>query len=259
MSNETVKKVMAEKRRMTIGQLTDLLVSGALRRELGMDKTEFATLVSVMRSTIRRIEGLEATPRMGLIFNTAAVLRIGIDFPIKEERAKKMTNNQLTDKRSQLRTAAQNYQIALAWYQSNIDSPAALQAWDAATSEFMAAIGNRETDIIADLLDEIDELQERHKADIAPAGYFAFDNDGGFTNHDTAESARKEAQEAIDYFRGDACDGWPDGVNSVCWGVIMQQSTKTGERPVEEDDKCSSHIERVCDYVLLPELQEKPE
>lgn len=95
MSNETVKKVMAEKRRMTIGQLTDLLVSGALRRELGMDKTEFARLVSVMRSTIRRIEGLEATPRMGLIFNTAAVLRIGIDFPITEERAKKMTNSQL--------------------------------------------------------------------------------------------------------------------------------------------------------------------
>lgn len=91
MSNETVKKVMAEKRRMTIGQLTDQLVSGTLRRELGMDKTEFATLVSVMRSTIRRIEGLEATPRMGLIFNTAAVLRIGIDFPITEERAKKMT------------------------------------------------------------------------------------------------------------------------------------------------------------------------
>lgn len=102
------------------------------------------------------------------------------------------------------------------------------------------------------------ELQERRKADIAPAGYFAFDNDGGFTNHDTAESARKEAQEAIDYFRGDACDGWPDDVSSVCWGVIMQQSTKTGERPVEEGDEYPSHIERVCDYVLLPELQEKP-
>lgn len=74
-----------------------------------------------------------------------------------------MTNNQLTDKRSQLRKAAQNYQIALAWYQSNIDSPAALQAWDAATAVFMAAIGNRETDIIADLFDEITELQAQRK------------------------------------------------------------------------------------------------
>ncbi|EAA1177358.1 XRE family transcriptional regulator [Salmonella enterica subsp. enterica serovar Braenderup] len=86
MKNETVKKVMAEKRRMTIGQLTDKLISGDLRRELGMDKTEFAELVDVMRSTIRRIEGLEATPRMRLIFNTAAALRIGIDFPIIEEK-----------------------------------------------------------------------------------------------------------------------------------------------------------------------------
>lgn len=115
MSNETVKKVMAEKRRMTIGQLTDQLVSGALRRELGMDKTEFATLVSVMRSTIRRIEGLEATPRMGLIFNTAAVLRIGIDFPITEERAKKMTiKNDITE-------LAQNHELLIANGQQTAD------------------------------------------------------------------------------------------------------------------------------------------
>lgn len=85
-----------------------------------------------------------------------------------------MTNNKLTDGRSRLREAAKNYQTALAWYQSNIDSPAALQTWDAATSEFMAAIGNRETDIIADLLDEIDELQERRKAEaVVPDDYFA--------------------------------------------------------------------------------------
>lgn len=89
MSKKMVQKVMAEKRRMTIGQLTDQLVSGALRRELCMDKTEFAGLVKVMRSTIRRIEGLEATPRIGLIFNTAAVLRIGIDFPVIEEKVKR--------------------------------------------------------------------------------------------------------------------------------------------------------------------------
>lgn len=66
-------------------------------------------------------------------------------------------NERVSDARAALRVAAKNYQIALAWYQSNIDSPAALQAWDAATSDFMAAIGNRETDIIAELLDEIDE------------------------------------------------------------------------------------------------------
>lgn len=72
-------------------------------------------------------------------------------------------NNKLTNRLSHLREVAKNYQTALAWYQSNIDSPAALQTWDAATAEFMAAIGNRETDIIAYLLDEIDGLRERCK------------------------------------------------------------------------------------------------
>lgn len=66
--------------------------------------------------------------------------------------------NKLTGERSRLRDAAKNYQTALAWYQSNIDNPAALQAWDTATAEFMRVIGNRETDIIADLLNEIDAL-----------------------------------------------------------------------------------------------------
>lgn len=97
-----------------------------------------------------------------------------------------MTNKpELTDNRSRLRDAAKNYQTALAWYQSNIDSPAALQTWDAATSEFMRAIGYRETDIIADLLDEIDELQERRKADGAEPIYQLFDAGWYDTNKGT--------------------------------------------------------------------------
>ena len=73
-------------------------------------------------------------------------------------------NNQLKDKRTRLRDAAKNYQIALAWYQSNLDSPSALETYDVATAEFMREIGYRETDIIADLFDEIYELRVRLKA-----------------------------------------------------------------------------------------------
>lgn len=81
MSNETVKKVMAEKRRMTIGQLSDLLISGKLRRELRMSKEDFSALVGVVRATVRRVEGLEITPSMRMVLDTAAALRFGIDFP----------------------------------------------------------------------------------------------------------------------------------------------------------------------------------
>lgn len=81
MLNENVKQVMAEKRRMTIGQLVDALVSGNLRRELRLSKEDFSALVGIVRATVRRVEGFESTPSMRMVLNTAAALRIGIDFP----------------------------------------------------------------------------------------------------------------------------------------------------------------------------------
>lgn len=84
-----------------------------------------------------------------------------------------MTNNQLTDKRARLRKAAQDYQSTLSWYQENLDCPNAEQDCDEATAAFKREIGYRETDIIADLLDEIDELQKYRKARIVPDGWIA--------------------------------------------------------------------------------------
>ncbi|WP_393969281.1 hypothetical protein [Kluyvera intermedia] len=75
-----------------------------------------------------------------------------------------MTNNQLTDKRARLRKAAQDYQTALSWYQENLDNPNAEQDCDEATAAFKREIAYREMDIIADLLDEVAELQEHRKA-----------------------------------------------------------------------------------------------
>ncbi len=74
-----------------------------------------------------------------------------------------MINNQLTEKRARLRKAAQDYQSSLSWYQENLDSPNAEQDCDESSAAFKREIGYREMDIIADLLDEIDELQERRK------------------------------------------------------------------------------------------------
>ena len=74
-----------------------------------------------------------------------------------------MINNQLTEKRARLRKAAQDYQSSLSWYQENLDSPNAEQDCDESSAAFKREIGYREMDIIADLLDEIDELQEPRK------------------------------------------------------------------------------------------------
>ncbi|EPR2428781.1 ead/Ea22-like family protein, partial [Escherichia coli] len=60
-----------------------------------------------------------------------------------------------------LREAAQNYQSMLAWYQEKPDSPNAEQDCDAALAAFKREIRHREVDIIADLLDELEEAKQR--------------------------------------------------------------------------------------------------
>lgn len=63
-----------------------------------------------------------------------------------------------------LREAAQNYQSTLAWYQEKPDSPNAEQDCDAALAVFKREILHREVDIIAGLLDELDEKQQYIKS-----------------------------------------------------------------------------------------------
>ena len=60
-----------------------------------------------------------------------------------------------------LREAAQNYQSTLAWYQATPDSPNAERDCDAALAAFKREIRHREVDIIADLLDELEEAKSQ--------------------------------------------------------------------------------------------------
>ena len=87
------------------------------------------------------------------------------------------------------------------------------------------------------------------------ASYFSYGSEHNFEWHKTAKEAVESAEAAIDDYRGDACDGWSEEVDSICWGVIMQSSTKVGERPRNEDDRCDPAIDTVCDYALLPNIE----
>lgn len=87
-----------------------------------------------------------------------------------------------------------------------------------------------------------------------PVGYFSYGSECGFDWHNTEKEAIEAAEAVIDDYRGDACDGWSEETDSVCWGVILQQATKVDERPRTDDDKCDPAIDTVCDYALLPEL-----
>lgn len=85
--------------------------------------------------------------------------------------------------------------------------------------------------------------------------YFSYGSEHNFEWHKTAEEAIESAEAAIDDYRGDACDGWNEEVDSICWGIIMQSSTKVGERPRNEDDCCDPAIDTICDYALLPNIE----
>ena len=87
------------------------------------------------------------------------------------------------------------------------------------------------------------------------ATYFSYGVDSGYEEHSTAEKAQEAAEADIDYYRGDACDGWSDEVDQVVWGVVIERSTQTGLRKRTDDDSCDSSIDEICDYVLLPEVE----
>ncbi|ELY5855625.1 hypothetical protein ACVF21_003770 [Cronobacter sakazakii] len=78
--------------------------------------------------------------------------------------------------------------------------------------------------------------------------FFMFDPENGFETYKTAEEAKAAAEEAIDYYRGDAGDGWPDEVEQVCWGEIKQETQQFDLRPRNEEDKSSCDM--ICDYAL---------
>lgn len=99
------------------------------------------------------------------------------------------------------------------------------------------------------------ELQERRKADSDPVAFFSYGSEHCFEHHKTAQDAIDAAEAAIDDYRGDAGDGWSEETDSICWGVIMQISTKVGERPRTKEDCCDPTCETVCDYALLPKLE----
>lgn len=80
-------------------------------------------------------------------------------------------NNKLPEWRKALNSAVENYQSMQAWYEENPDNPSAEQDMDAAAGEIEKLIKQYGVLIVLNLLDEIDELQERRKADSEPAGY----------------------------------------------------------------------------------------
>ena len=67
--------------------------------------------------------------------------------------------------------------------------------------------------------------------------YFGYDPDSGFETFTTAKEAKEYAQDAIDWYRDHADEGWDEAVNSVCWGEIKQQTVMTDEKTIKEAEE----------------------
>jgi len=108
---------------------------------------------------------------------------------------------------------------------------------------------------LADLKAQSDALAAENAMLKSGIGFFSYGTDSGFEEHDSAEKAIAAADSDIDYYRGDACDGWSEETDCTVWGVILQRATMIDERPrTEEDSYLGSHISSICDYALLPNL-----
>ncbi|HEJ7283073.1 TPA: hypothetical protein SMF87_004525 [Serratia marcescens] len=84
----------------------------------------------------------------------------------------------------------------------------------------------------------------------APEGYFAYSDDAGYEEFETAEEAKDRALAEIDLYREDAFDGWPDEIDSVCWGIIVQRAKGFDQQDIPTDDP--NHTYQTCDYRLEP-------
>lgn len=72
--------------------------------------------------------------------------------------------------------------------------------------------------------------------------FFSYDGQN-FETHNTEQEARDAAEDALEFFRGEASDGWDDESMHVCWGRLMQSVQVTKERPAEPDDNMPEGIE----------------
>lgn len=82
-----------------------------------------------------------------------------------------MTNNKLPEWRKTLNKSVENYQSMRAWYEENPDNPAAEQDMDTAKGDIEKLLKQYGVLIVLNLMDEIDELQERRKTEAEPIGY----------------------------------------------------------------------------------------
>lgn len=78
------------------------------------------------------------------------------------------------------------------------------------------------------------------------AHFFVYDNDGGMTNHETADEARACAESVLQEIR----EGWDDtgewgAAPSLCWGIIFGKAKEVNRDNSNNEDPATPYREWV--------------
>lgn len=80
--------------------------------------------------------------------------------------------------------------------------------------------------------------------------WFSFDGHQ-FNTYETAEAAKKDANDALEMFRDEAPEGWAEEAYQVCWGRILEHAEIVSERPATEDDCCVGSVDTIQEINLI--------
>lgn len=75
--------------------------------------------------------------------------------------------------------------------------------------------------------------------------FFSYDPEDGFSFHTSEAEAKKAAEDSLECYRDVCSEGWPEEVESVCWGTVQEIAGMTNKR-VDP----SGHFDYLCDYEL---------
>lgn len=67
--------------------------------------------------------------------------------------------------------------------------------------------------------------------------YFGYCPDAGFELFLTEKEAKQYAQDAVDWFRDEALEGWSEEVTNVCWGELKQETVITDRKTIKEAEE----------------------
>lgn len=81
--------------------------------------------------------------------------------------------------------------------------------------------------------------------------YYVFDGDS-FDTYDTLEEAKAKAEDALQWCRDEAPEGWPPQTEQISYGQVIGEVVETMRRPKDETDiGVDSAIDVITDYALV--------